>query len=110
MTRPLQTGIWRVDVRLEKEQHMTRTEVNADLLHSQAFLILPTEESILTEDDKSKILEVSDHIDQFWSLKSICVKNVEGSNSLSDDCEDSYWSTMFPDSKSDFIHVLNQGS
>lgn len=93
---PLESGIWKTTVRLDEEYH------DEMVLHEQEYLILPLENSISDRNEQLYLAKLK----QFWTFKSMCFNAVVGidetvSNQRKE-CKRSYWSTNYPDPKSEF--------
>jgi hypothetical protein len=94
-----QTGIWKV--------HLGST-LNKEILISRKFLVLLSNNSLVTD-------QIRNEINEFWELDSLCVRSVENLkanysilfNDLFKRCDQSYWSTYYPDQKSDLYQSLN---
>lgn len=84
--------------------------VKPDKIVSRNFLVLPYENDSSQNEQQQKLANNQQTISNFWSLRQLCTHslpsiNFKGGtflfNELFKQCTMTYWSTYFPDPKSD---------
>lgn len=90
--RLLIPGQWKILV-LTVDQVDENVE-NGDILLAYEFIVMP--------ENLDKIRLVSEKLSAIWRLDSICNRNDKELSGVQR-CEDTYWSTLYPDPKSDLI-------
>ena len=112
LRRPLEPGIWTVVVsafELILEPNITKHE---DIFVRYEFVVLPIletknlmEDPAINQIEKHEILSyILNKLNfyKYWSAVSICFKN----NLDKKSCRNSYWSTFYPDPKSDLFTLI----
>lgn len=106
-------GVWRVDIGILK-YHDSPTNSSETIL-SKTFLVLPNNNKAKAENATTQVVkDDSDDVNEslirmFWSMSNFCIKssvNFKLKNTFLFDelfkqCKDAYWSTYYPDPKSD---------
>ena len=98
-------GIWNIRITiLDKNVNLTILTIR--------FLILPSENIFELNNSEKQTETWMKLMKQFWKFESLCVENFEDNNSensflfnnLFENCRrNSFWSTLYPDPKSNFI-------
>jgi hypothetical protein len=95
-----ETGLWNIRIYLfDKETSIIKLK----------FLILPNKNPFSLENDISFIKKWSNLLKVFWTFDSLCLYKIEDLNlrstflfdNLFKNCSETYWSTFYPDPKSD---------
>lgn len=101
-----QTGLWHIKIFLfDKETSIFKIK----------FLILPNKNPFSVENDSSIMKKWFNLIKNFWTFDSICLHKIEDLNlkntylfdNLFRNCSETYWSTFYPDPKSDVFSNMS---
>ena len=111
LRRPLGPGIWTIEISafdLILEPNITKQE---EIFIRYEFVVLPISEiKNLMEDpriNQEEKIEIFTNIlnklnfYKYWSAESVCFKN----NMAKKSCQNSFWSTFYPDPKSDLFSI-----
>jgi hypothetical protein len=81
-----------------------------NVIHTHTFLILPERDELIAneyhqreEDDEEFLIE---HFDKYWQFNSICSFNTIHYGEVKK-CENTYWSTFYPDPKSSLSDLFH---
>ncbi len=93
------TGIWTINICFNDSQPIL----------FQRFLVLPSNNPLRTEAESESLKNWLEMLDQSWQFDSLCINTKLDLDSdsfavsnLINECTESYWSSFYPDPKSDF--------
>jgi len=100
------TGIWKLDIDIDDYN-------SSKHILTRKFLVIPEETPFGSNETSNQIW--SEMFSKFWKISSVCLKNKSQfkndlgvffvDNQFIEECEETaYWSSFYPDPKSDFNH------